>query len=204
MLFTLLKGFGTGGSLIVAIGAQNAFVLSQGVKKNHYLIIPLICTICDGLLIAVGVSGTGAMIAASKNLKTGLGIGGSLFLFFYGFNAFKSAVSGGQMRIEDTPGAYTLGKAVLSTLAVTLLNPHVYLDTMILLGGIATQFQAPGHIIFGCGAAIASFVWFFALSLGGKLLAPLFSRPATWQILDAAVGSIMWIIAVSLLFGLAD
>ena len=203
MLLTFLKGFGTGGGLIVAIGAQNAFVLSQGVKKNHILLIPLICAVCDGLLISLGVTGAGALIASSKQLTLAAGIGGALFLFVYGFNAFRSAIKGGQMTINGETRGLSLKKAVLTTLAVSILNPHVYIDTMILLGSIASQFPRPGHLYFGAGAVLASFVWFFLLSLGGRMLAPLFSKQISWRILDSLVGLVMWSIAVSLLFGLS-
>lgn len=101
MLITFLKGIGTGGGLIIAIGAQNAFVLSQGVKKSHYIVIPLICAVCDALLIALGVTGVGTLIAANKTLSFFAGVGGALFLFFYGLNAFKSAIKGGSLTTSD-------------------------------------------------------------------------------------------------------
>ena len=201
MLLTFLKGFGTGGGLIIAIGAQNAFVLSQGVKKHHYIIIPLICATCDALLIGIGVTGVGSMIAASRPLALGAGIGGALFLLFYGLRSFVSAIRGGALKEGgDSPGSFK--NAVAATLAVTLLNPHVYLDTVILLGSLAGQFQPPGHLVFGAGAALASFIWFFSLSLGGKLLAPLFTREWSWRILDSLVGMVMWAIALSIIRGL--
>lgn len=198
MLITFLKGFGTGSGLIIAIGAQNAFVLSQGVKKKHYIIIPLICAVCDALLIGLGVTGVGTLIAASKPLSMAAGIGGALFLFFYGLGSFKSAIKGGSLETDDAL-LTSLKTAVLTTLAVTLLNPHVYIDTIILLGSIAGQFHPPGHLYFGLGAMVASFVWFFSLSLGGKLLAPLFKRQISWRILDSLVGCTMWMIAVSII-----
>ncbi len=201
MLLTFLKGFGTGSGLIIAIGAQNAFVLSQGVKKRHYIIIPLICAICDALLIALGVTGIGTFIASSKTLSMVAGIGGSLFLFIYGLGSFKSAYKGGILSSSEI-AKNTLKSAILTTLAVTLLNPHVYLDTVILLGSLSSQFQTPGHLYFGAGAMLASFAWFFSLSLGGKMLAPLFSKELSWRILDTLVGATMWIIAYSVLRGL--
>ncbi len=201
MLITFLKGLGTGGGLIIAIGAQNAFVLSQGVKKSHYIIIPLICAVCDALLIALGVTGVGTFIAANKSLSFFAGVGGALFLFFYGIGSFKSALKGGSLS-TDGELQISLKKAILTTLAVSLLNPHVYIDTVILLGSIAGQFQKPGHLYFGAGAIMASFIWFFFLSIGGKLLAPLFTRQISWRILDTIVGCVMWTIALSIIMGL--
>jgi L-lysine exporter family protein LysE/ArgO len=200
MLLTFLKGMGTGGGLIIAIGAQNAFVLSHGVRKNHYIIIPLICAICDAILVAVGVAGFGSFIAGSRVLSQVAGIGGALFLFGYGIRSFRSALKG-QGLSSNQGGKTSLKTAILTTLAVTLLNPHVYIDTILLLGSIAGQFQPPEHLVFGAGAATASFVWFFALSLGSSLLAPIFKKELSWRILDSLVGVIMWTVAISVLRG---
>lgn len=200
MLLTFLTGMGTGGGLIIAIGAQNAFVLSQGVRKNHVILIPLICAVCDAVLVTIGVAGVGTYIASSNVLSQVAGIGGALFLFCYGISSFRSAVKGQQLD-ADQRGETSLKAAVLTTLAVTLLNPHVYIDTILLLGSIASQFQDPGHLVFGAGAATASFVWFFGLSLGSRLLAPLFKKELSWRILDTLVGIIMWAVAVSVLKG---
>jgi L-lysine exporter family protein LysE/ArgO len=201
MLLTFLKGFGAGGGLIIAIGAQNAFVLSQGVRKNHYIIIPLICAVCDALLIALGVTGMGSLIASSKTLSLIAGIGGAAFLLLYGMGSFRSAIKGGTLSCSQKTTT-SLKKVVFTTLAVTLLNPHVYLDTVILLGSISSQFKQPGHLFFGAGAMLASFVWFFSLSLGGKMLAPLFTKQLSWRILDTIVGIVMWVIALSVIKGL--
>ncbi len=200
MLLTFLKGFGTGGGLIIAIGAQNAFVLSQGVKKHHYIVIPLICAICDAILIALGVSGIGTLIASNTTLSFTAGIGGAAFLFLYGLGSFRSAICGSSLS-ADRKAVSSLKTAVLTTLAVTLLNPHVYIDTILLLGSISSQFTQPGHLIFGAGAMAASFLWFFSLSLGGRLLAPLFTKQLSWRILDTLVGITMWAIALSVLKG---
>ncbi|MCD4721574.1 MAG: LysE/ArgO family amino acid transporter [Desulfobacula sp.] len=198
MLLTFLKGFGVGSGLIIAIGAQNAFVLSHGVRKNHYIIIPLICAICDALLIALGVTGMGTIIASSKNLSLIAGTGGAGFLLIYGINSFRSAIKGGRLS-ENQKTESSLKTTILTTLAITLFNPHVYLDTVILLGSISSQFKQPGHIFFGAGAVTASFIWFFSLSLGGKMLAPLFTKELSWRILDTLVGITMWAIALSML-----
>ncbi len=200
MLLTFLKGMGIGGGLIIAIGAQNAFVLSQGVRKNHHILIPLICAACDAILVALGVAGVGTFIASSKVLSQVAGVGGALFLFCYGIGSFRSAFKG-QGLSADHKGGTSLKAAVLTTLAVTLLNPHVYIDTILLIGSIAGQFQAPGHLFFGAGAATASFIWFFSLSLGSSLLAPIFKKELSWRILDSLVGVVMWAVAISVLQG---
>jgi L-lysine exporter family protein LysE/ArgO len=196
MLLTFLTGMGTGGGLILAIGAQNAFVLSQGLRKNHVVLIPLICAVCDAVLVAIGVAGVGTYIASNQVLSQVAGIGGALFLFCYGIGSFRSALSGHQLD-ADQQAATSLKAAVFTTLAVTLLNPHVYIDTLLLVGSIASQFPAPGHLVFGAGAATASFIWFFGLSLGSRLAAPFFKQQRAWRILDTLVGIIMWTVAVS-------
>ncbi len=199
MLLIFLKGFGTSCGLIIAIGAQNAFVLSQGVKKNHYIVIPLICAVCDGLLIILGITGMGTIIASNKILSLIAGICGAVFLFIYGIRSFRSAIRGGGLS-ADQKAETPLKAAILTTLAVTLLNPHVYIDTIILLGSIASQFKHPDQLFFGAGAVTASFVWFFFLSLGSRALAPLFTKQLSWRILDTLVGITMWAIALSLVF----
>lgn len=200
MLLTYAKGMGTGAGLIIAIGAQNAFVLSQGVKKNHYLIIPLICAVCDAALIAAGVTGMGTLITSNPLVSKIAGIGGAAFLFLYGARAFVSAFRGNRLN-TDPSGATSLKTIVFTTLAVTLLNPHVYIDTVLLLGSIAGQFGSPDHLIFGAGAVTSSFIWFFSLSIGATFLAPLFKRQLSWRILDSFVGVVMWAIGISIARG---
>ena len=200
MLLAYAKGIGTGAGLIIAIGAQNAFVLSQGIRKTHPLIIPAICALCDALLVAAGVTGTGRLVAGNPMVTDIAGLGGALFLFWYGTRAFYAAVRGGRLETEAAR-AMSLRAVVLATLGVTLLNPHVYIDTILLIGSIAGQFPAPDHLAFGAGAVTASFIWFFLLSLGAGFLAPLFSTSTAWRILDSFVGTIMWTIAFSLVRG---
>lgn len=196
-MVSFVQGFGLGGSLIVAIGAQNAYVLSQGVRRNHPLTIALICAFCDSILILFGVTGVGSLVAANSILTQATLWGGVLFLAWYGAIAFRSAWKGHFLETEaNTPS--TLRAVVTTTLAITLLNPHVYLDTLILLGGISGQFQGEHRLIFGAGAMTASFLWFLSLSFGAGLLAPIFRKKVAWRILDGAVCFTMWGIAASL------
>ena len=197
MLLAYLKGMGTGAGLIIAIGAQNAFVLSQGLKRRHIILIPAICGLCDAILVAAGVAGMGRIVASTPVITKIAGTGGALFLFFYGLRAFYSAFQSNRLDTE-TAGSMPLKTAVLATLGVTLLNPHVYIDTIVLLGSISGQFKSPAHLAFGAGAVSASFLWFFILSLGAGFLAPLFKTPTAWRILDSFVGVMMWGVALSL------
>jgi len=195
---SFFQGFGIGGGLIVAIGAQNAFVLAQGVRRNHHLAVAALCILCDGILIALGVTGVGTIVAADPTLGKIAAWGGAAFLSWYGVCALRSAFKGGSLK-EDHGTRGTLRKTLTLTLAVTLLNPHVYLDTIIFMGSISGQFAVPDRYIFGLGAFTASTVWFTALSLGGQMLAPLFRRKLTWQIMDVMICLTMWTIAASVI-----
>lgn len=192
-----IQGFGTGGGLIAAIGAQNAFVLTQGVRKNHHMLTALICIACDTVFISIGIAGFGSLIATKPILARMAAWGGAIFLLYYGFESLRSALKGGAL----TTGNNTLPTrkaAALATLAVTLLNPHFYLDTVVLLGGVSTQFSGDHRLYFWGGAVTASVAWFICLSLGGRLLAPLFTHSLSWRILDSLVCLTMWSIALSL------
>ena len=200
MLPLFLEGFGTGSGLIIAIGAQNAFVLAQGVRREHHLPVALVCAVCDALLLAAGLAGMGAALAAAPALRQAAALGGAAFLGLYGLRAARSAWCGsGALCAQDDAGGRGLRATLLLTLAVTLLNPHVYLDTVLLLGSIGGRHGDPGRWHFGAGAATASFAWFFGLALLGRLLAPLLSRPAAWRALDALVALVMWTVAAGLL-----
>jgi L-lysine exporter family protein LysE/ArgO len=193
-----IQGYAKGGGLIVAIGAQNAFVLTQGVRRNHHLAVAALCILCDGLLIGLGVTGVGTVVASNPTLGLVAAWGGAAFLAWYGLGALRAALRGGSMqaRQEVEQG---LRRTLALTLAVTLLNPHVYLDTVVLMGSVSGRFPGAARYLFGLGAFAASTTWFLALSLGGQVLAPLFSRDLTWRILDGAVCLTMWSIAASLL-----
>lgn len=198
-MLTVLKGAALGASLIIAIGAQNAFVLSQALRGNYALTIALVCSLVDAILIALGIWGLGAFIERQPALLSAITLGGAAFLFVYGAMAFRRALSPGQLDTSSQQTFVSRGSAVLTTLALSLLNPHVYLDTVLLLGSIGGQL--PGHepLLFAIGAIGASFIWFFALATGGKVLAPVLSSARQWQRLDALIGIIMWAIAWGLL-----
>ena len=198
MIAPFIQGFGTGGGLIVAIGAQNAFVLSQGVRRNHHLIIALICIVCDAVFITAGVAGFGGAVSNNPALLRCVTWGGAGFLVFYGLGSLRSAMRGGSMDTGDKT-VRTLGAAIITTLAVTLLNPHFYLDTVFLLGSVSSQFYGDSRLYFWIGAVSASTLWFLSLSLGGQMLAPLFQKKISWRILDSLVCATMWTIAVSLI-----
>ena len=192
-----LQGLGTGAGLIIAIGAQNAFVLSQGLARNHHLTVALICAASDALLIALGLSGMGAVLAGSDSLALWATWFGAVFLFWYGVRSFRSAFRSGSL----APGERMrmgLGATVAATLAVTYLNPHVYLDTVLLLGSIGGRYPVAERFSFGAGAATASLTWFLALGLGARFLLPLFRHPRSWAVLDVLVGLTMWGVAASL------
>ena len=195
-----LAGFALGFSLILAIGAQNAFVLRAGVRQAHVFAICLTCAVSDALLIAAGVSGFGALATAVPGLETVMRWGGAAFLLWYGARSFLAAWAGGQS-LEDAGQVGSLRAALLTCLALTWLNPHVYLDTVVLLGSVSAQYD--DRLSFAIGAMIASFVFFFSLGYGARLLRPVFTRPAAWRVLDVLVGAIMWAIAASLIWGAA-
>lgn len=199
MITPFIQGFGTAGGLIVAIGAQNAFVLSQGVRKNHHFIIASICIVCDLVFISAGVAGFGRAVSTNPTLYQWVAWGGAGFLFFYGLRSLRSALGGGRMEVDDQT-VMTLRVAIITTLAVTLLNPHFYLDTVILLGSVSGQFHGESRFYFWIGAVSASTLWFISLSLGGQMLAPLFKKPISWRILDSVVCATMWALAVTLIF----
>ncbi len=193
-----LTGLATGAGLIIAIGAQNAFVLSQGIRREYHWPIAGLCGLIDALLITLGIAGMGVLISDSPLLLTLVTWGGAAFLLWYGANALRSALKTGSLEVQ-TRGLSSLRGALLTTLALSLLNPHVYLDTVILLGSIGGRYPDEGRYWFGAGAALFSFIWFFSLSLGARWLAPLFQKPLAWRILDGLVCLMMWTLAALLL-----
>ena len=193
-----LFGFSLGLSLILAIGAQNAFVLKQGLRDEHLLLVCLICSLSDAVLILAGVSGFHLLVAAFPSLTGIARFGGAIFLFAYGAYSFYLAA-----RVDEglQPGGINSGSAwqtALTCLAFTWLNPHVYLDTLVLLGSVSTQF-GDRAVFFAGGAMAASLIFFFSLGYGARLLRPLFARPGSWRILDLLIGCVMWGIGARLL-----
>lgn len=192
------SGFFLGGSLIVAIGAQNAFILRQGLIRSHVFAVCLIGALSDALLIAAGVAGLGTLIARSPWLISAVTLGGAAFLLAYAILAFRRALHPHAL-LADNSREQSLGTAVATCLALTFLNPHVYLDTVLLIGGLSGQYAGAARIAYGVGAVLASFVWFFGLGYGARLLAPLFARPSAWRVLDILIGLVMAALALGLL-----
>ncbi len=198
-------GFGTGLSLIVAIGAQNAFVLRQGVRRDAVLAVVGICALSDAALIALGVGGVGSVVVAWPSVLTAVGLIGGLFLIGYGCLAARRVLKPSALTVTAGPAdpvgaAGSRRRAVLTCLAMTWLNPHVYLDTVFLLGSIAAD-RGALRWTFGLGAVIASLVWFAALGFGARLLSPLLARPSAWRVLDALIAATMIVLGVTLIAG---
>lgn len=197
-------GLGLGASLIIAIGAQNAFVLRQGLLRSHALAVAALCVAIDWSLIVLGAVGFGAIVARFPAFTNVAAWGGAAFLLLYGALTFRSAAKPGSLHAESPAGERdpgTLATALATTLAVSLLNPHVYLDTVVLLGGVAAQYASAERIAFVVGACTASAVWFFGLALGARVLTPVFEREIAWRVLDVAIGCVMWFIAAGLVWG---
>jgi L-lysine exporter family protein LysE/ArgO len=193
-----LSGAGLGGSLIVAIGAQNAFVLRQGLKRRHVGVVVAICAAIDILLIGLGIGGMGALIASAPVLLGVIRWAGAVFLFLYGLRAFHAAWKGpGHLQADDGVSQTRL-QAVTAVVALSLLNPHVYLDTVVLLGGIGARYGWPGNAWFAAGAMCSSVIWFVSLGFGARLLRPWFEKDLSWRVLDVIVGVVMWWIALTL------
>ncbi len=192
-------GFGTALALIFAIGAQNAFVLRQGLVGRHVLPVVLVCALSDAVLITVGVAGMGALVQDMPWLDRALRWGGAAFLVVYGFLRARAALQGGGLEAAER-AAPSLRAAVGTAIALTWLNPHVYLDTVALVGAVSTGFEGEARLAFGLGAISASFVFFFSLGFGARFLVPIFRSPRAWSILDAGIALLMWGIAAALVF----
>lgn len=200
MQSALFFGFFTGLSLILAIGAQNAFVLRQGLRREHVGLVVAICAVSDVILIFTGVAFLGAILPLIPWLSDTMRWVGAAFLFFYGAMRFRAAWHGGES-LKPSAGEKTSALKVATTcLLLTWANPHVYLDAVVLLGSIAAQY-APHAMFFGLGASIASIVFFTSLGYGARLLAPLFANARAWVFLEAGIGMVMWTIAAFLVSG---
>jgi L-lysine exporter family protein LysE/ArgO len=197
MIFAFLKGLGIGASLIIAIGAQNAFVLRQGLLRQYVFTCALICTLCDMALIYCGVAGMGLLISTHPQLLMLAKWGGAVFLLLYGLRSAWAAFRSGGLAV-DTVAPPSHAAIIVSALSFSLLNPHVYLDTVVLLGAVGGQQVGMARTAFAVGAMTASTAWFFSLAYGARLLAPVFARPMAWRVLDGLIAVVMWLIAASL------
>ena len=196
---SLLPGFLTMASLIVAIGAQNAFVLRTGLSRRHVGVVVAVCAVSDATLVVAGVLGVGRIVTAHPAVLTWVRWIGAAYLVGYGISCLWRARR--PATLEAAAQTATRGTALATVLALTWLNPHVYLDTVLLVGSIANQHGATGRWWFTAGAAAASLAWFTGLGYGARVLAPLFSRPGTWRVLDVAIGLVMFAIATVLILG---
>jgi L-lysine exporter family protein LysE/ArgO len=196
VLTSVLAGFAASAVLIIAIGAQNAFVLRQGLRREHVLPVVLVCAVSDLALILAGIGGLGAVVTARPDTVTVIRWVGAAFLTGYAVLAARRALRPAALNPADRAPA-TLGATLLTCLALTYLNPHVYLDTVLLLGSVAQQHAH--RWLFGLGAAAASLVWFSALGGGAHRLAPLLARPSAWRVLDALIAVVMLVVAATLI-----
>ena len=192
-----LSGFATTMALIAAIGAQNAFVLRQGIRREYVLPVVALCSVSDLLLITAGIAGFGTLIAAHPDIVTVARIGGAAFLLGYGALAARRALKPGALTPAEA-GPARLASVLGTCLAMTFLNPHVYLDTVVLLGALANEHE-DGRWVFGVGAVTASVVWFSTLGFGATKLSALFAKPNTWRILDGAIAVMMVALAIAIL-----
>jgi len=195
---SFIPGFLLSLTLILAIGAQNAFVLRQGLRREHVFWVCATCTLCDAVLIAAGVAGFGALADAAPWFEAAMRYGGAAFLLVYGTQSALSAWRGGETLEVAGAVAQSLRSTLVTLLAITMLNPHVYLDTLVLVGSVSAQYS--DKVAFAAGAILASAIFFFILGYGARLLQPVFARPVSWRILDALIAVTMWSIALALLF----
>ncbi|MFP3460773.1 LysE/ArgO family amino acid transporter [Arthrobacter globiformis] len=200
-MLPFLTGLGAGLSLIVAIGAQNAFVLRQGLKREAVLPVVVVCLASDAVLILAGVAGIGTLIQGAPVLLAVVRWFGVAFLLAYGVFAARRALRPGVLKAADSPGGGTVWSAVLTAAAITWLNPHVYLDTLVLLGSLANTHGDSGKWLFGAGAAAGSALWFPLIGYGARGLSGFFARPASWRILDGGVALLMLTLAAVLATG---
>ena len=200
MFEAAFAGFALGGSLIIAIGAQNAFVIRQGVLNQYIFWICLFCSVSDAILIWSGIYGLAAVLAVAPNLLVILRYGGAVFLIWYGVKAFRRALNP-EAIMDSDPNTQSLASALAMCAAFTWLNPHVYIDTVVLMGSIANARAIGEQAPFAVSASLASFVWFFAIGFGAKALRGPLSQPKVWRVIDLMIAAIMFWIAIKLLLG---
>lgn len=197
LLSAAVEGFLLGASLIVAIGAQNAFVLRQGLARRHVFAVATVCALSDLVLIVAGVGGLGTLVRDAPSLLTAVSLAGAVFLAVYGLLSFHRAIRPGALTPADrATGGFTA--TIAACLALTFLNPHVYLDTVVLIGALSARHPGAGSVAFGAGAGLASLIWFYGLGYGARLAAPVFARPMAWRVLDTLIGLVMLAIAARL------
>lgn len=188
-----------GGSLIIAIGSQNAYVLKQGLLKSHVFLICLICAVSDALLIALGTSGMGRIIESHPEWLKGVTWFGAAYLIAFSLMSFRAALSGETLQAASKNTNQSKKTVITTVLALTFLNPHVYLDTVLLIGSIASPYKDDARLYFTLGAITTSFIWFFALGYGARILSPFFAKPIAWKVLNSLIGIVMLWIAYRLL-----
>jgi L-lysine exporter family protein LysE/ArgO len=194
-----ISGFLISISLILALGPQNVFVMRQGLLRSHVFAACLVCSISDALLIGAGVLGVGLFLSEMEELAIWMSIGASIFLIFYGCLRIKSALDPKGLEVGDDE-SQDLWPTILAGLAFTYLNPHVYVDTLLLIGGASSSYAGDEKLMFGIGAATASFVFFFSLGYGAKQLSPILNNPESWKIIDLFIAGVMFTVAGILLF----
>ena len=199
MELAFVSGFLISISLILALGPQNVFVMRQGLLRSHVFAACLVCSISDALLIGAGVLGVGLFLSEMEELAIWMSIGASIFLIFYGCLRIKSALDPKGLEVGDNE-SQDLWPTILAGLAFTYLNPHVYVDTLFLIGGASSSYVGDEKLMFGMGAATASFVFFFSLGYGAKRLSPILNNPESWKIIDLFIAGVMFTVAGILMF----
>ena len=193
-----LEGFALSIGLILALGPQNVFVLRQGLLRSHVFAVCLICALADASLIAVGVLGIGSVLSEMEDAAVWIAVFAAAFLIGYGLLRIRSAMDPEGM-VTEGDGESGLGPTIAAALAFTFLNPHVYVDTLLLIGGASSRYLGDERLAFGIGAATASFVFFFSLGYGAKMLSPVLNNPKAWKVIDLGIACIMFVIAGAIL-----
>ncbi|NMM37548.1 MAG: amino acid transporter [Glaciimonas sp.] len=196
-----LKGFSLGAGLIIAIGSQNAHVLRMGLRQQHVGLTVLVCIVLEVLLIGLGIAGMGAAIGGNPVLLGLAQWGGVAFLSWYGLRAWRAAWANHALQVNQQAVVMSAAQAVTAIVVLSLLNPHVYLDTVVLLGAVGAQQAGVGKLWFALGAMTSSVLWFVLLGFGSRLLSPLFARPLAWRVLDGVIGAVMLVLAGTLALG---